>query len=479
MFWPIHKHEVTQVLVMSALLFCMLFEYTVARILKDSFILTNSPYAKDALSILKVFVIFAALGFAALYAKLVHTFSKKQVFYMITGVFGAFFFIFGNVLYPYSHVLHMSPERALMLCDAYPRLRGFITLASLWSYVWFYIMAEIWGTVGITVLFWQFANEVTSSADSKRFYISFQSLGNYALIIASLTVMNVLSGHGAQALPVSSVKLAANLVSGFIALSVVIYTILINNILDMSKVRAPKVKKAKLSMKESLKKILESKHLAYIALLLICYGASINIIEISWKGLLQAYAKESGIAVHVLQARAFLYTGITAVFISTIGKGTVDVIGWKTTALITPIGMLASGLIFFATILSPNLLLSTATKMHLSILGFGTFVGTAQNVFAKSAKYVLFDTTKEMAYIPLSDELKTEGKAAVEVVGGRAGKGLGGLIQATLTMLTGLSATALTPYFALILIAIVLVWITIVGLLAYEHGDSLNKKIES
>ena len=48
-------------------------------------------------------------------------------------------------------------------------------------------------------------------------------------------------------------------------------------------VKKTKKKKAKLSAADSIKLLFTSKYLAMIALLVLCYGISINLIELLWK----------------------------------------------------------------------------------------------------------------------------------------------------------------------------------------------------
>jgi len=84
----------------------------------------------------------------------------------------------------------------------------------------------------------------------------------------------------------------------------------------------------------------------------------------------------------------------------------------------------------------------------------------------KGCKYSLFDPTKEMAYIPLSEDLRTQGKAAVDGVGGRLGKSGGGIIQQILLLsIAGATQITIAPYIGIVLVLMSFAWcLAVVGL---------------
>ena len=113
--------------------------------------------------------------------------------------------------------------------------------------------------------------------------------------------------------------------------------------------------------------------------------------------------------------------GISTSLVIFLGVHAIRLLGWRVGALATPLVMAFLGLPFFSSILVG---LDSPRTLSLAVI-----FGTIQTLLSKTAKYSLFDPTTQMAYIPLDEESKIKGKAAIEVLGSRIGKSGGSFIQ--------------------------------------------------
>ncbi|MDR2395619.1 MAG: NTP/NDP exchange transporter [Endomicrobium sp.] len=461
--WPIHKFETKKFLPMAFMFFCILFNYSMLRSIKDSLVVTS--LGAEVIPTIKLwFVLPSAMLFMLVYSKLVNIFKKDTVFYIITLFFVTYFALFMTVLYPFHQYLQFDVSNVSI-----PLIGGLLKPIGSWVFSSFYVMAELWGSAMIGLMFWRFANDVTSIKESKRFYAMFGFIANGALIATGLVLksLNSSEAHSSStswnALPYLMMVIV---ISGLCV--VALYYRLNNYILkdplyyNPNEIKKPK-KKEKLSLTESFKYILKSKYLGYIALLVICYGISINLVEVVWKGqasLLYPTKAAYGAFMGNLQ----LLTGICTIICMLIGTNILRRCSWLTGALMTPIMIILTGLIFFGFIIFKDSLSAPLAGLGLTVLGVIVGVGLVQNFLSKGIKYSLFDPTKEMSYIPLDDELKSKGKAVVDVIGGRAGKSGGSLILYVLLniIFAGSSLLSLAGVVASVFIVIVLFWITAV-----------------
>ena len=219
---------------------------------------------------------------------------------------------------------------------------------------------------------------------------------------------------------------------------------------------------------DSLKELTTNKYLGYIAILVLAYGISINLVEVTWKDNLKQLFSGDRKAYSEFQGMFMSGTGaLTILFLYAGTNNILRILGWKITALITPIVMLATSVVFFANLTFADALQGMYVALGTSSLMMVAVVGGLQNIFSKSAKYAFFDTTKEMAYIPLEDQVKRRGKAAIDGVGGRLGKLGGAGINQVLIMIFG-SVAAITPFVAVITIGMILYWLRSVKKLGTE-----------
>ena len=126
------------------------------------------------------------------------------------------------------------------------------------------------------------------------------------------------------------------------------------------------------------------------------------------------------------------------------------------------IRVLSTSALFFAFVLFQENLNEFITLFGVTSISMAVIVGAVQNILSKGVKYSLFDPTKEMAYIPLDQELKVKGKAAVDVIGGRLRKTSGGSIEIILLTITAGNQLTIAPYLFVIIVFVGLTWVSAV-----------------
>lgn len=146
---------------LGLMFFCILFNYTILRDTKDVLVVTAKGSSAEIIPFLKTWVnLPMAVGFMLLYTKLSNVLSKKALFYTVILPFIAFFGAFGFILYPMSSYIHPEALADSLLNTLGPRFLGPLAILRIWSFCLFYVMAELWGSVVVSVLFWGFANQV-------------------------------------------------------------------------------------------------------------------------------------------------------------------------------------------------------------------------------------------------------------------------------------------------------------------------------
>jgi AAA family ATP:ADP antiporter len=479
-FWPIYQNELKKFIPLALMQFFVIFVYTILRNTKDALVVDAGGAA--VIPFLKGYVVFpASILFVIAYTRLVDMMSKEKVFHTVTSFFLLFFAVFGFLIYPNRELLHPAQDTILGLKTSYPSFEHFISIFETWSFSSFYVMAELWGSVMNALLFWQFANEITRTEEAKRFYAMFILLSNFSTIFAGASVKIFSQTESAT----TSIYLitATTALSALVIMS--IYKWVGDHVLTdprlyskASQAGKPKKKKVKLSFGESFKVLLTSKYLFMIMLLVLCYGISINLIELLWKNQMKA-AFSNMQDYNNFMGNLSIGTGISTILIVLASKGVIARFGWFWGAIATPLTIMVTGIIFFGCLFFSHLIEPLAAMLGLSTLMLSVWIGTFQNFFSKSIKYGLFDPTKNMAYIPLEDDLKAKGQASVEVIGGRLGKASGGYIASGLLMAApflGLdnTVTGISPILSIFMMAVLCLWIYGVSVL----NGLYTKKLE-
>jgi len=469
--WPIHRWELKKFIPLLLIYALICFNYSILRAAKDALVVTAPSSGAEALPFIKVWVTLPmAIFFTFLFTRLSNRFSLEKIFYIMMGVFLGFFFLFAFILYPYQDFLHPHKFADSLQKSLPAGFQGLIAIFRNWSFTLFYVMSELWGTMMMTVLFWAFTNEITSVNDAKRYYAILVLGANISSIFSGITSISLSKGS-LNFLGISSdnswgtgLKLIVGTVVLFGILTIILFRWynkkVLNNKFTHTSYPTSSLPKPRVSLRQSFLYLIKSKYLICIAVIVLTYNISMNMIEIIWKDQINVLYPNP-IDYNIYMAKVLTWMGVLSALMSFFLSGSlIRKRGWTFTAFITPIVVLITGFFFFSfTLFKDTGLASFAVILGSSPIVLSVFFGGLQNCLSRSCKYTVFDITKEMAFIPLGAESKLKGKAAIDGIGSRLGKSGGSVFHQFLLMLFG-SVAASTPYVAILLLVVIFAWMT-------------------
>jgi AAA family ATP:ADP antiporter len=436
--------------------------YSLLRGVKDSILVPK--LGAELISYVKFYGVFpSTIIFFICFSKLANLLSRDKLYYTITSFFVGFFILYAFILSPNSEYFRPDLSNLKVI---FPSLQYQIIMIENWTISLFYIMSELCGTVILTLLFWQFANDLYSITEAKKIYALFGLIGQFGVVISGFVqksiseyFLNDINNQIIWALTIKWIMLSIAIAG---LLLMFIYNWMYRNVLSNPELCERKhnteTEKVRLSIKESFKYVFSSRYLWLIMTIVFCYGLGINLIESVWKDQLKLkYSTQNSYS--AFMGTFHIYFGFASMFAMIFGTYILRTFKWLVAALSTPVVAGFTGAIFFMLLMFKDLFEPLLVSFDINILSMAVTLGSLQVIIFKSFNYTFVDATKEMAFIPLDRELRTKGKAAVDVIGGRFGKSFGAVLQQLMFQFISPNLSDLTHEICLIFIIVMFMWI--------------------
>eukprot|EP00614_Pseudopedinella_elastica_P035421 CAMPEP_0172618082 /NCGR_PEP_ID=MMETSP1068-20121228/76589_1 /TAXON_ID=35684 /ORGANISM="Pseudopedinella elastica, Strain CCMP716" /LENGTH=485 /DNA_ID=CAMNT_0013424113 /DNA_START=151 /DNA_END=1608 /DNA_ORIENTATION=+ len=465
--FPIYgSKDIVRFLCLGGIKFFVIFCLTLTRDLKDTLVVTSC--GAEAITFLKFFGVLPSsalffLGYAKLSSVVV---SKQALWYMTAAPFFVFFLMFGFCLYPLRGLLHPNFHT-----DA---ASGFFmsTILENWTFALFYVVAELYSSVSVGILFWQLANELVPAEKSTTFYPLFGQMSSLAPVLAGFFVRRVSAPEGID-METSMRRLSGAVTLCGIAMVVLHYTYY-SHLKEPVAAKKRKGKKAVMSFGESLLFLARSNYLGCMSVLVLGYGISIQFSDVLFKNMVKKQYP-APLDYQRFFADFSSSVGLFTFFAIFLGSKIISRFGWGAGAALPPLIMAILGLPFFMLIV-----LYPGDDLPPHVMGWIVTSGALLGLLSKATKNALFDPTLQIAYIPLDEELKVKGKAAIDVLGSRLGKSGCALLQQVLVLYFGTINHA-APAVAAIFFLVTLGWVAAVAKLSIlfeQEMAAYNKAIK-
>lgn len=374
------------------------------------------------------------------YGKLVDTFSRDRVFYILTTIYALAAFSFAWVF--------SDPIMGLQNTTLDPmRITGW-----LW-----YVYVESFGSL-IVALFWSFTTDITNESAAKRGFPLIAMLGQLGNIVGPLFLRAERLGF-ANSGPVVAI-------GGVMTLAIGVLIWVFMRVVPASQLVGYEGKETKEEKKmheepgffDGLKLLFTKPYLMGIFLIITIYEVVITIIDFQLKSAAKsAYPAEKDMANFL--ADFGVYTGVISMLCVLLGINSIQRIMGTTASLVFVPLLVAMGVV--------------AVWVHptLGIVFWVMAIGKAIN-------YALNQPTIKQLYIPTTKETKYKSTAWIEMFGSRGAKASGSAINAVKLFLTKKFGPAGTAMFLNVSVGASLgligVWLLVVVYVARIYNKAIK-----
>ncbi|MDN3506265.1 MAG: Npt1/Npt2 family nucleotide transporter [Simkaniaceae bacterium] len=356
-------------------------------------------------------------------SRLMRHHSFKSIFSMSMGFFLAFFVFF---------TFWVHPHRELV--------QSFLGLHA--PDLTFYILSELWKVALLSVIFWGFINQYLSMDVAKRFYPPLMLGSSVGAILAGPITVFCTSENTFQLFSLSVERWQHSLIMLTISMvlcgALTLYAFhLLHEKLGQKEIHEEEekvpFKRRLLSLSSSVRYLLRSRYLMALLFIVLAEYISYALGELIFFETLKEKFPSRVDYCQYLGTLTFwtgILTAFSAIFIT---PYLLHKFKWSYSALLTPVVMVLLTFVFFAAIYMGKVGLLPGV----SPLPFIVLLGSMHFCIGRSIKYTVFDTTKELAFIPLTQEGQMKGKLVIDGIGSRLGRGSSSLVSIGLFSLVG------------------------------------------
>jgi AAA family ATP:ADP antiporter len=358
---------------------------------------------------------------------MINRFSIRRVFFLTMAIFVGFFLCFAFAIYPFLPQL----KTFLLQASWLPAHVGLAKLLPQFISMLFFVMAELWKIALLTVLFWGFINQYIPYESAKKYYAPLMLGGSVGTIAASPLITfctsDRISGHSwSQSLTLMMCVLA--LIS---LVTVWMFSALFRLFSTYQKQvveETPAEEVEPLSVWESFRICLKSPYLLLLAWLTIADYVAYALGEVIFLDVLRQKFPDPRDYCDFMGKLSFWNGLLTAFSALVITPYLLRRCRWIVASLVTPICLLVTEGAFFFTLWHP----SFAGELELLVI-FGSLLF----VLVRTAKYTLFDTSKEISFLLLPPLEKMQGKLVIDGMCARIGRGGASFLSLILIQICG------------------------------------------